>query len=97
METFDILEWYQLRRGEAVAGVDLPRDYASLSEISGDVTLRIGDRSRRVRVLRVEPPMVEHLPPYRRGERIALHVTFEETPDGSGIGALPDRLEGTSG
>lgn len=94
VEVFDILEWYQLRRGEAMVGVDLPHEFASLSEIKGEVTLRIGDRSRRVRVLHVEPPMIEHLPPYKRGERIALHVEFEETPDGPSLGFVSDRSEG---
>lgn len=78
MTTFKVEEIYEMPTVGAatfMVGVDLAADLPSLSALEGtQVKLVYKDRATVTVVQRVEPPLPDHLPPYRQGERIGLVV-----------------------
>lgn len=76
--SFEVEEWYRMPPDRAMAGVDLFDDRQSLDVFVGTaVRLTRSGRAKVFMVVGVEPPLPQHMPPYRRGERIGLVVQLE--------------------
>jgi hypothetical protein len=67
--------------GLFMVGVDLHAEVPSLAALVGTpVRLKYKDRERVTVIEQVEPPVPNHLPPYRAGERIGIRVRIAQEP-----------------
>jgi len=79
--TFEVRECYHMPYVSADAymmGVDLGEDMPSIAALVGTpVKLLYKGRERVTQIYAVSPPLPDHLPPYKRGERIGIAVKIE--------------------
>lgn len=81
MLTFDVREIYPMPYvgpSTYMVGVDLHDELPTLGNLVGtQVKLLYKDRATVTKIIQVAPPNPDHIPPYRKGERIGVMVEIE--------------------
>ena len=88
MLAFEIHGWIEV--GDRVwVGTCLPQDIDSLGDLVGQlVRLTRKEKARAFEVIGTEPPIPDHLPPYRKGEEVALVI---KKPDADALARALER------